>query len=1765
QRERERARAVQTCGGQDIRDSVPPVLNERLLILTAKLGETVVIPCVAYANPRPHYRWIYQKQSGHEVTLETSERHMVRHGTLVILSVRESDAGTYLCNASNEDGSETLEVQLSVSSPLQVVVQPSRQRVDLGKSAIFHCSISGFPRTSIHWLKDGQPLRINPRVQEPAEDQIHVSAVSKEDRGMYQCFVKNQMEMAQGAGELRLGEVYPQLAYKFIEQTLQPGSSVSLKCSASGNPTPSISWMLDGFPLPHNERMMIGQYVTVFGDVISHVNISQVKPDDGGEYACAAENRAGRTSHAARLNIYDGVRLPTNIRQKVSNGTLRVENVQRISDQGIYSCTAKNKQNYTAQRSVDIRVLVPPKITPFSFARDLNVGDRTSIQCVVVTGDLPLSFVWLKDQHGSLADINTRQYDDFTSTLSIGSISRAHSGNYTCRVSNAASTVTHTAQLRVNVPPRISPFYFEDGVTEGMHTQIMCTASQGDRPFNITWRKDSQPLSDDARWISISDYAPFSSILTINTVTSSHSGNYTCVAANKVGKAEYTAQLSVTVPPQWVMEPMDREVVQGNPVMLQCQVDGFPKPSVTWKQPVGSELVDYRDLSHGRHLHILENGSLLISNATQEHEGRYVCQAGNGIGPGLSKVVKLIVHAGPRFKLPPQEEIAHKGETVSLSCEAEGDQPMDVTWKAKGKRVDSTSDTRYSVKTIQVLQGSQSILTIAGVSPEDRGDFTCIASNAYGQDRASIHLVVQEPPNFPRNLHVVEQTSRSVLLSWSPGAGTDAPITSYIVQYKEASDMWHEYNQQLSVPGDQSVVLVGGLRPAMAYHFRLYAKNALGTSEPSDPLHALTESEIPGGPPCEVSVEATSPDEIHVQWQPPDRHLWNSEQIGYQIGYRKMGPGPEDEGVYNFTRVGAGLEVHLSGLEKFTKYSIIVKAFNGRGDGPSSEALVVQTLEDVPSAPPRDLMCTPVSANDLQVSWHPPDRAHVHGIIQGYKLFYEPVEERYELGIREIKTTSATTAVLHGLKPFTNYSIQVLASTRAGSGVVSPTTYCTTEETVPEAPERVKAVPCSENAAFIGWLPPKRPNGIVTKYTVHLRVLEKDREVKIVKATVAAHQLYYEVTGLTHARMYEAWVTATTRVGQGAGTPIVRLSPAALSGAVPAAIVSFGQLVTVPWKVNVKLDCLFVGVPRASAEWKLGDSILHRQPKIEIAPDNTLIVMNVVRNNEGNYSCRVQNSFGSDEITYFLQVQVPPTPPTLVVTSVMQKAVQLQWKQGDTGGAAVRLFLLAYRSVGEGGEAGEWDELSVEPAVSTRLLEGLVCGTRYQFRLAAVNKIGSGGASSVVDVMTKGSKPEAPKSEHFLLVNTTSVTLLLDAWQDGGCQIKSFTIEYSEAIGRSNWKLVASNISPQPNFILQGLVRGTHYALRVSARNPAGTTVAQYMFVTRSVLPDRRQFKRLMFLAGDGARPPGHNVIASAGDGSDGLPFYMDAQVMIPASISAMAVLAALTALGFCLHRSKNPPPTYFLLSLSSFSDSSRYVYFVVFEDIWFRRIDVGSNIGGGGHAARRGLETGSGLQDSTAALDNKHNAEQRERYYATVCKTARSGLERIPEYSEDIYPYATFHLAEEESMAANPRLQLQSVFGYEGKQCDSEHHLKTRTRGRKSKSHKSESEEYDSLGSDSDTEQGTSSRTESSNRLDDPGPGSGLPRPAHHNFNCNTQESSTSTEPSPISDSTQDHKLSGFGDIHPHELSEAECDIDMDINLARKMRHHGHEFTIAV
>lgn len=187
---------------------------------------------------------------------------------------------------------------------------------------------------------------------------------------------------------------------------------------------------------------------------------------------------------------------------------------------------------------------------------------------------------------------------------------------------------------------------------------------------------------------------------------------------------------------------------------------------------------------------------------------------------------------------------------------------------------------------------------------------------------------------------------------------------------------------------------------------------------------------------------------------------------------------------------------------------------------------------------------------------------------------------------RETKITSSLSTVLHGLQPYTNYTIQVLAYTRAGEGVQSASIICTTEEAVPDAPERIKSVVNSENSAIISWLPPRRPNGVLQKYTVYIRVLEKGQEVDIYDTVLPAQNHHYEAKDLKSRESYEAWITASTKIGQGPSTPVLKITS---SNVISAAIISFGQSVIVAWRVDVKLACLFVGTPRPISEWRVSD------------------------------------------------------------------------------------------------------------------------------------------------------------------------------------------------------------------------------------------------------------------------------------------------------------------------------------------------------------------------------------------------------------------------------------------------------------------------------------------------------------------------------------------------------------------------------------------------
>lgn len=125
-----------------------------------------------------------------------------------------------------------------------------------------------------------------------------------------------------------------------------------------------------------------------------------------------------------------------------------------------------------------------------------------------------------------------------------------------------------------------------------------------------------------------------------------------------------------------------------------------------------------------------------------------------------------------------------KGEQAHLSCSASGDTPMEIMWKLGNQFIENDNDQRFSIREQPLAEGMVSELGIQRTIRQDTGIFTCVASNAYGSDEMNIHLIVQEIPEPPRNVRVMDQLSRSIGISWNQPYAGNSQINHYIVQYK---------------------------------------------------------------------------------------------------------------------------------------------------------------------------------------------------------------------------------------------------------------------------------------------------------------------------------------------------------------------------------------------------------------------------------------------------------------------------------------------------------------------------------------------------------------------------------------------------------------------------------------------------------------------------------------------------------------------------------------------------------------------------------------------------------------------------------------------------------------------------------------------------------------------------------------------------------------------------------------------------------------------
>uniref|UniRef100_A0A8C7CV97 Roundabout, axon guidance receptor, homolog 2 (Drosophila) n=1 Tax=Oncorhynchus kisutch TaxID=8019 RepID=A0A8C7CV97_ONCKI len=265
--------------------------------------EGVEFRCQVQGDPQPNVRWrkddVDVPRGRYEIKYD-KEDYLLR-----VKKASASDEGTFTCLAENRVG-------LPTAAP-QFVIRPRDQIVAQGRTATFPCETKGNPQPAVFWQKEGsqnllfpnQPQQPNSRFSVSSSGDLTISAVQRADAGYYICQALTVAGSILAKAQLEVTDVLTDRPPPIIRQgpsnqTLGVDSVALLKCQASGDPIPSISWLKDGVSLLGKDPRMSLQD-------LGSLQMRSLRLSDSGIYTCVAASSSGETSWSAFLEVKAGV------------------------------------------------------------------------------------------------------------------------------------------------------------------------------------------------------------------------------------------------------------------------------------------------------------------------------------------------------------------------------------------------------------------------------------------------------------------------------------------------------------------------------------------------------------------------------------------------------------------------------------------------------------------------------------------------------------------------------------------------------------------------------------------------------------------------------------------------------------------------------------------------------------------------------------------------------------------------------------------------------------------------------------------------------------------------------------------------------------------------------------------------------------------------------------------------------------------------------------------------------------------------------------------------------------------------------------------------------------------------------------------------------------------------------------------------------------------------------------------------------------------
>nr|XP_036227373.1 nephrin isoform X5 [Bactrocera oleae]XP_036227374.1 nephrin isoform X5 [Bactrocera oleae] len=277
-------------------------------------GESLQVSLSATANPvTVLYSWT---KDGLPVPSTSSSNGRAEHriyadgANLNFTKLNRNDAGIYVCEASNSEGSAKLNITIVVEYGTAIKAISENVVVNPGEDAMLSCTVEGKPLTDEHikWERVAYDMTVKTTTSFVNNTSfLHIKDARRGDVGNFRCIADNRVANPTNRDVLLIVKFPPEIdkSPTLLRAASGTGERGRLPCRAQAAPQPIFIWRQEGKDLQVNRTYKYEVEEKKIDSLTyeSTLIIEKVAPADYGAYECVATNELGQTTEIIRLDI----------------------------------------------------------------------------------------------------------------------------------------------------------------------------------------------------------------------------------------------------------------------------------------------------------------------------------------------------------------------------------------------------------------------------------------------------------------------------------------------------------------------------------------------------------------------------------------------------------------------------------------------------------------------------------------------------------------------------------------------------------------------------------------------------------------------------------------------------------------------------------------------------------------------------------------------------------------------------------------------------------------------------------------------------------------------------------------------------------------------------------------------------------------------------------------------------------------------------------------------------------------------------------------------------------------------------------------------------------------------------------------------------------------------------------------------------------------------------------------------------------------------